>query len=489
MYSPRRRLAAVGLVLITLLHQWWQRDELASIDEDQCSLCPPSQRRSPRCPSQRSFTKLCLLARRRLDDNINLPQPRPIHDPSEAGDWEEGGSAFTNAEDDKLPRWFLELNVAGFEPDLNFYNNFIQEASKKGDLKAAERWLKNAEKAKVEPGKDTLTFLFEAASKFGDLEAAAQYAVQATEMGAVLDESLLADLLRVAAAEENLEIAEVLFSLCRNIPDALTYEALLLAAANRGNLESGERWLKRTEVVPSMDAVRRLMNAAASVGNLSMTERFFESGTKAGLVPDLASFNILIKAASSAGVPEAAEYWFEQAAARGLKPSLVTYTTLIKSAARAGDLASAEEWLQLAAQQAKREPRLQLDIQIFTAVIDAAARMANLSAAESWFRRATSQGLQPTLVFSLSQGRSELFCRSSSLSCCQIGEYGVLALLIRLLIASQDSPRHLCAKMFHGPKVSQRGRIGMQCPELVVIVASSQVVLLLPHEQTCCLPR
>jgi len=26
----------------------------------------------------------------------------------------------------KLPRWFRELNVAGFEPDLAFYRNFIQ---------------------------------------------------------------------------------------------------------------------------------------------------------------------------------------------------------------------------------------------------------------------------------------------------------------------------------------------------------------------------
>ena len=37
-----------------------------------------------------------------------------IHQNLETG--REGGSA--SGPDDGLPRWFLELNVAGFEPDL-----------------------------------------------------------------------------------------------------------------------------------------------------------------------------------------------------------------------------------------------------------------------------------------------------------------------------------------------------------------------------------
>ncbi|CAE8700332.1 unnamed protein product, partial [Polarella glacialis] len=151
---------------------------------------------------------------RRIGDfDISLPLPRPIHDPSAAGDWEEGGGVHTGSRDEGLPRWFLELSsISGFEPDLSFYSKFIVEAAKKGDLRAAQRWLQNAEGAGVSPDGDTLKLLFQTATKAGELASAARYAVKAAaHSGAEPSSAELTELLSRAAAEGNLAAAEILF--------------------------------------------------------------------------------------------------------------------------------------------------------------------------------------------------------------------------------------------------------------------------------------
>jgi len=330
-----------------------------------------------------------------LDDKIKLPTPRPIHDPSEAGDWEEGGKKVKEGSDDGLPRWFLELNVAGFEPDLTFYSNFIEKAAQRGDLRAAERWLSNAQNAKLEPDGRMFWFLCLAASKSGDLNAAAEYGERAVQLGEDLDKSLLIKLLSQALDESKLDLVEVFLSLAGGPANVSTYESVLLAAANKRDLVFAERWLRRAEEAEryvTLPVLVSLMDAAACEGNLTMAETFFEIGEQSGIRQEIAAYNILIKAAAEARLPEAAEYWFFQARKEGLRATLITYTSLIKAAARTGDLSGAEAWLEHACNDG-----LKLDIQIFTAVIDAAARQGNLSAAEYWFHRCTAVG-EPSIV-------------------------------------------------------------------------------------------
>ncbi|CAJ1449509.1 unnamed protein product, partial [Effrenium voratum] len=327
------------------------------------------------------------------DDKINLPAPRPIHDPSEAGDWEEGGGA----ESEGLPRWFLELNVAGFEPDLRFYSNFIEDAARRGDLRAAERWLQNARKAGVDADGETFSFLCLAASK-SDLSAAAEYAEKAAMLGSELDEALLSELLARAVKEMKLELADTFYSLSSlDQPSESTFESILRAAAAGGDLETASAWLTRAAgsskpIRLSLSVMVSLMDAAAKMGNLTMAEAFFKYGQRMKVQHPMASYNILIKAAAEANLPEAAEYWFSQLRKQGFRASLLSYTSLVKAAARAGDLSQAEAWLQ----RARREGKT--DIMIFTAVMDAAARRGSLSAAERWFREAQEEGLAPNLV-------------------------------------------------------------------------------------------
>ncbi|CAK8997705.1 unnamed protein product [Durusdinium trenchii] len=332
-----------------------------------------------------------------FDDKINLPTPRPIHDPSEAGDWEEGGKA-AEGPDDGLPRWFLELNVAGFEPDLKFYGKFIQEAATRGDLRAAERWLQNAKRAQVEPDGDIYRFLCLAASK-SDLAAAAKYGTKASQLGTQLDQSLLASLLSQAVDENQLPLVEAFASLLSpsNDPSNVSvYESVLRAAAAQRDFHAADRWLRRAEeerVALGLQVVVALMDAAACEGNLTMAEAFFKYAKDSGIQHEMASYNILIKAAAEARLPEAGEYWYFQARKENLQASLITYTSLIRGFARAGDLSGAESWLR----QADAEG-LQLDIQIFTAVMDAAARKGNHSAAEYWYRESVDRGGRPNVV-------------------------------------------------------------------------------------------
>ncbi|CAL1129491.1 unnamed protein product [Cladocopium goreaui] len=343
------------------------------------------------------------------DDKITLPTPRPINDPSEAGDWEEGGKKLLKeGPDDGLPRWFLELNVAGFEPDLTFYSNFIEKAAQRGDLRAAERWFSNAQNAKLEPNGRMFSFLCLAASKSGELSAAANYGERAARLGEALDKTLQIKLLSQALDASRLDLVDRFFSFAAEPANVSTYESVLMAAASNRDLVFAERWLKRAEdaeryVNPSV--LVALMDAAASEGNLSMTERFFDFGEASGIRREMAAFNALIKAAALARRPAAAEYWFFEARREGLQPSLITYTSLIKASAQTGDLLSAEAWLREA-----ESSGLRLDIQIFTAVIDAAARAGNLSAAEEWFQRCEQVGKPSIVTFNTILSAA---CRSS----------------------------------------------------------------------------
>ena len=217
--------------------------------------------------------------------------------------------------------------MAGFEPDLAFYGNFIEEAATRGDLRAAERWLQNAKTAKVDVDGALYGCLCLAAERSGDLEKAAIYGAKAADLGAELEEALLQRLLASAVEQKRLELVEVFFSLSENI-SSQSYESVLLACAATRNLPAAERWLSRGEPeTVSLPVVVALMDAAASQGNLTMAESFFHWKDGHG-GHEMASFNILIKAAGEARLPEAAEYWYFQAKAKNLSANIITYTSL-----------------------------------------------------------------------------------------------------------------------------------------------------------------
>eukprot|EP00434_Breviolum_minutum_P034245 symbB.v1.2.030299.t3/scaffold3332.1/size58911/4 len=310
---------------------------------------------------------------------------------------------------DAATTWYQQSLDAGFKLNAGDYEELIDVALAKRDVKAAAFWYKSAKELSPLPTEVFNQLLSRAAQLEGFSMAASLFA----DLGGSITPNVetFNTMMLAAAKNGDTAAAEIWYARAQGAgckPDALTYQALINAASKKGDLAAAEVWLRQAEEVGIKPTLKMLnlawkfcahtilnsmMAAASRDGDLQLAIGWFQRMDGFNLQPDVVSYTTIISAAAKSGNLPVAEEWFQAAVAQGITPNVVTFTSLIDAAVRSENDEAARHWY-----ETSMKAGVQPSIRTFNTLMSGPARQGDLESAEKWFRTASFMGAIPDRV-------------------------------------------------------------------------------------------
>ncbi|KAG6402117.1 hypothetical protein SASPL_138990 [Salvia splendens] len=236
-------------------------------------------------------------------------------------------------------------------------------------------------------------------AEVGMLKESIDMVLELRSHGLVLSSHTLNCALSVVNGMGCFEIAQNVFDeMCERgvIPDAYSFESMVVAYCRAGRVSDADRWLSdmlSRGFLVDKATCSLILNMLCANGRVNRALWVFNKMVEIGLKPNVVHFSCLINGLSSRGSVKQAFELLEEMARRGLKPNVYTHTSLIDGLCKKGWTDKAFRlFLKLV-----RSDNYKPNVYTYTAMIDGYCKEEKLQRAEMLLEKMKEQGLSPNV--------------------------------------------------------------------------------------------